>query len=147
MLWIEQTSAFFKTVDLGNIFFSQMDLCEGHILTESRNLGRLDERDAHALYVPCQNDLGSGLAFGDSNLSDHGVSKAINIFKLVGTKLPVARSDSGVSLDVDAPFLVELEHLGLVQVGVDLNLVNYGLDPTTGKYISELRHHAVAQTN
>ena len=85
MLWIEQTSAFFKTVDLSNIFFSQMDLCESHILTKSRNLGRLDEGDAHALYMPCQNDLGSSLAFGDSNLSNHGVSKAINIFKLVGT--------------------------------------------------------------
>ena len=59
----------------------------------------------------------------------------------------MARADSGVSLNVDAPFLVELEHLGLVQVGVDLNLVNDGLDPATGKYVSELRHHAVAQTN
>jgi len=70
-----------------------VNLCVAHVLSESRNLTRFDEGTAHALCVPRQNDLGIGLALGGSDLSDNGVRKTINTFKLVWTKLPVTRAD------------------------------------------------------
>ena len=56
-------------------------------------------------------------------------------------------SNGSVALKVDTPLSVENVDLLLLEVGVDLDLVNYGFDTASSNKIGELGHDAVADSN
>ena len=59
----------------------------------------------------------------------------------------MARADRGVALEIDAPLASEFIALLLLEVGVDLNLVNSGLDAASCDKVGKHRHYTVADAN
>ena len=59
----------------------------------------------------------------------------------------MTRADGGVALKVHAPFLMEDVDTSLLEVGVDLDLVDCRLDASASNKISQLRDHAIADTD
>ena len=146
-LGVVEACVLVHSVDLGNIFVGEIDLRVGHVLSKARWLGRLHERDCLALDVPGKDDLGWSLTLRSGDLGDDRVCEWIQLHELVRSRLPVARADRRVALQIDAPFTVEDVDARLVEVGVDLDLVDGGLDLAAGNDIGELRQNAVAHAD
>ena len=133
--------------NLLHLFLSELNLGVGHVLAESLRLGRLHERNHVAFGVPGKNHLSWGLALSRGDFSDHGLRKRVKLQELVWARLPVTGADRGVRLNEDAPLLVEHVDLLLLEVGVDLDLVDGGLDACIRHHVSEHGHHAVAHAD
>ena len=97
--------------------------------------------------MPGKDDLGWGLTLRSGDLGDDRICQRVQLHELVRSRLPVARADRRVALQVDAPFTVEDVDARLVEVRVDLDLVDGGLDLAAGNDIGELRQDAVAHAD
>ena len=87
--------------------------------------------------MPGDADLSCAAALGGGDLVDHGVIQ----------DRAALTTNRRVALKGDTPLLVEPEHVSLVQVGMDLDLIHDGLDLTSCKQVHHHRDRAVADSN
>ena len=90
VLGVVQAGALVQSINLGDILVSKLNFRVGHVLSEARRVGRLDERDCLAFRVPGNNDLGGRLALRSGDLGDDWVGQQVQLLELVWCELPMA---------------------------------------------------------
>jgi len=117
------------------------------VLSKTHGLGGLDKSDRLSLNSPVDANLGGGFAVFGGDLSDDWFCQKADVLVLIGRSLVVTGADGGVGGDHNTQLLVPFKHLGLSEVGVNLNLVDRRFDLGASDEVKEDGHRAVGDTN
>ena len=120
-----------------NLFAGKLEVEDVEVLGDARRVGRLRDRGAARLQVPAKHHLRGGLAVPAPDLDERRVVERA----LRGVTVGRDPADGRLGLRDDAILGVHPMQFGLLEIGVDLDLIHGGDDGRLAQQAFEVRGH------
>src|SRR3954447_5487212 len=130
-----------EPVDRSDLVGRELEVDDVEVLRDPLRLGGLRDHRAALLDAPTQQHLRGRLAARLGDAGDDGILQGAGVLALA---VEGDAADGGPGLVEDAVLAVEVLHLALLEVGVDLELVDPGHDVGAVEQTGEVVDHEVA---